>query len=187
MSKLFCEFPEGFVWGAATAAYQIEGAVAQDGRTPSVWDTFCHSRPGAIAFDQNGDIAVDHYHRFKDDVALMKELGLQAYRFSIAWPRIFPDDSGKANPKGLDFYQRLVDELLRAGIQPWMTLFHWDLPQWCEDKFRGWESRDCAQAFADYSGYIAKNLGDRLAGVMTINEFVCFIDRACSTGRETFA
>src|SRR5438093_8780375 len=140
MSTKFCEFPNDFVWGAATAAYQIEGAVNEDGRGPSVWDTFCHTRPGTIAFDQNGDIAVDHYHRYKQDVALMKELGLKAYRFSVAWPRIFPDGSGKPNLKGLDFYQRLIDELLGAGVQPWMTLFHWDLPQWCEDKFRGWET-----------------------------------------------
>ena len=187
MSKTFCQFPSGFLWGAATAAYQIEGAVREDGRGPSVWDTFCHSRPGAVAQNHNGDVAVDHYHRYKEDVALMKELGLKAYRFSVAWSRIFPDASGKPNSKGLDFYSRLIDELLRAGIQPWMTLFHWDLPQWCEDKFRGWETRDCAKAFAEYAGYMAKHTGDRLGGVMTMNEFVCFIDRGCSAGRETFA
>src|SRR5256885_7193540 len=116
MSKLFCEFPPGFLWGAATAAYQVEGAVREDGRGPSVWDTFCR-RPGAIALDQNGDMGTDHYRRYKQDVGLMKELGLKAYRFSCSWPRIFPDASGKPNLKGLDFYKRLIDELLNAGIQ----------------------------------------------------------------------
>jgi beta-glucosidase len=187
MSKRFCEFPKDFVWGTATASYQIEGAASEDGRTPSVWDTFTHTRRGAVAFDQTGDVATDHYHRFKEDVALMKELGLKGYRFSVSWSRIFPDASGKPNAKGLDFYQRLIDELNRAGIQPWMTLFHWDLPQWCEDKFRGWETKDCAKSFAEYAGYMAKNVGDRVKGIMTINEFACFVDRGCGAGRETFA
>jgi len=187
MSKPFCPFPDNFLWGAATASYQIEGAVAEDGRTRSVWDTFCHHRPGAIAFDQNGDLGVDHYHRFREDVALMKELGLKGYRFSVAWPRVVPDDSGKVNQQGLDFYQRLIDELLRAGIEPWMTLFHWDLPQWVEDNYRGWETKDCAKAFGEFAGVMGNAVGDRVAGVMTINEFVCFVDRACSAGRETFA
>jgi beta-glucosidase len=127
-SKFFCEFPKDFVWGAATASYQVEGAAREDGRTPSVWDTFS-GRPGAVAMDHTGDRSTDHYHLYKQDVALMRELGLKAYRFSVSWSRIFPDDPRNANPKGIDFYKRLVDELLGAGIQPWMTLFHWDLPQ----------------------------------------------------------
>ena len=148
----FCPFPPNFLWGAATAAYQIEGAVNEDGRSPSVWDTFSR-RPGATAFDQTGDRATDHYHRYREDVALMRDIGLKAYRFSASWSRIFPDASGVPNPKGLDFYKRLTDELRDAGIQPWLTLFHWDLPQWAEDKYGGWELKDCAKAFADYAAY----------------------------------
>ena len=180
MSKPYCQFPSDFLWGAATASYQVEGAASEDGRAPCVWDTFAR-RPGAVAMDHNGDRATDHYHRFKEDVGLMKQLGLKAYRFSTAWPRMFPEPGGKPNPKGLDFYKRLVDELLAAGIQPWMTLFHWDLPQWCEDKYRGWESKDCARDFADYAGYMAQQLGDRIAGFMTINEFWCFLDQTYAT------
>jgi beta-glucosidase len=176
MSKTFCKFPKGFIWGAATASYQVEGAAAEDGRSPSVWDTFSR-RPGAIAMDHNGDRSTDHYHRYKEDVALMKQIGLQAYRFSAAWPRVFPDGSGKPNPRGVDFYKRLIDELQNAGIAPWMTLFHWDLPQWCEEKWRGWEHKDCAKAFADYASFMAKTFGDRVAGFMTINEFWCFLDQ----------
>jgi beta-glucosidase len=176
MSRLFCPFPPDFLWGAATAAYQVEGAAAEDGRSPSVWDTFSHT-PGATAMDHTGDRSIDHYHRYKQDVALMKELGLAAYRFSISWPRIFPTADGPINPKGIDFYSRLVDELLAAGVQPWATLFHWDLPQWAEDRFRGWESRECALRFGDYAAAIARKLGDRLAGVFTINEFLCFLDK----------
>ncbi|BDI28232.1 beta-glucosidase [Capsulimonas corticalis] len=185
-ARLFCPFPADFLWGAATAAYQVEGAWDEDGRTPSVWDTFSR-RSGAIAFDQNGDVATDHYHRYKEDVALMKRLGLQSYRFSVSWSRIFPDAGGVPNPKGLDFYKRLVDELRAADIQPWMTLFHWDLPQWTEDRFGGWESRDCARVFADYAGYMAAQLGDRLSGVFTINEFMCFLDKGYVDTGELFA
>jgi beta-glucosidase len=187
MSQPFCPFPPDFLWGAATAAYQVEGAVADDGRTPSVWDTFSHT-PGATAMDHTGDRATDHYHRYPQDVALMKELGLKAYRFSIAWSRIFPSAAGPANPRGIDFYSRLVDELLAAGIQPWATLFHWDLPQWAEDEFRGWESKQCAQRFADYAAYIGKKLGDRVAGFFTINEFLCFLDKGYGVDKgELFA
>jgi beta-glucosidase len=185
-ARLFCPYPQDFLWGAATAAYQVEGAVREDGRTPSVWDTFSH-RPGAVAFDQNGDRATDHYHRYPEDVALMKRLGLQAYRFSVSWSRIFPEANCVPNPKGLDFYKRLVDELRAADIQPWMTLFHWDLPQWAEDRFGGWESRDCARMFADYAGYMAAELGDRLSGVFTINEFMCFLDKGYVDTGELFA
>ena len=181
----FCEFPKTFVWGVATSAYQTEGAAAEDGRAPSVWDTFCR-RPGAIAMKQTGDVACDHYHRYREDVALMKELGIKAYRFSVSWPRVIPQ-RGSVNAKGVDFYKRLIDELHRAGIQPWMTLFHWDLPQWAEDEFRGWESRQCAHAFADYATLMAKEVGDRVAGVFTINEFCCFLDKAYQTSDEPFA
>ncbi|WP_428937033.1 GH1 family beta-glucosidase [Fontivita pretiosa] len=186
MAQLFCPFPKDFLWGAATAAYQVEGAANEDGRGPSVWDTFCR-RPGAIAMDHTGDRATDHYHRYREDVRIMKELGLKAYRFSASWPRIFPDHTKTPNPKGVDFYKRLCDELLAAGIQPWMTLFHWDLPQWCEDRYRGWESKDCARDFADYAAFMAKTLGDRVVGFMTINEFGCFLDKGYQRSREIFA
>ena len=131
------EFPRGFLWGTATAAYQIEGAVNADGRGPSIWDTFAHT-PGKIHNNDTGDVAADHYHRYQDDVQSMKALGMAAYRFSIAWPRIFPQGSGAPNPKGLDFYDRLVDELIANGIEPFATLYHWDLPQALQDR-GGWE------------------------------------------------
>jgi len=186
MSRLFCPFPNDFLWGVATAAYQIEGAAREDGRGPSVWDTFCR-RPGAIALGQTGDIAVDHYHRYREDVALMKSLGVQAYRFSVSWPRVLPSDNKAVNEQGLDFYDRLVDALLGAGIQPWMTLFHWDLPQWCEDNYGGWESIQCSHDFADYAAILARRLGDRVSGVFTINEFSCFLDKAYKVSDEIFA
>ncbi|MDB4893748.1 MAG: beta-glucosidase, partial [Firmicutes bacterium] len=135
-------FPSGFLWGAATAAYQIEGAVAEDGRGESIWDRFVRT-PGKIYQGQNADVACDHYHRFRDDVALMKELGLNAYRFSIAWPRIFPEGGSKPNQKGIDFYRRLVDELHAADITPAATMYHWDLPQALQDQ-GGWENRETA-------------------------------------------
>ena len=162
-------FPRGFVWGTATSAYQIEGAVSEDGRGPSIWDSFAH-RPGTIEDGSNGDVADDHYHRYKDDIGLMKALGTKAYRFSIAWPRIFPQGSGAPNGRGLDFYNRLVDELLANGIAPYATLYHWDLPQGLQDRLGGWQSRDTAKAFADYAGYIAERLGDRVTHFFTINE-----------------
>jgi beta-glucosidase len=140
-------FPPGFLWGAATASYQIEGAVAEDGRTPSIWDTFSHT-PGRTRGGDTGDEACDHYHRYREDVALMRDLGLRAYRFSIAWPRVQPGGSGPMNAKGLDFYQRLVDELLEHDILPWVTLYHWDLPQELEDA-GGWPARDTAARFAE--------------------------------------
>ena len=185
-AKPFCPFPDDFLWGAATAAYQVEGAAAEGGRSPSVWDTFSR-RPGAVADDHNGDVACDQYHRYEGDVALMKDLGLKAYRFSVSWPRVFPDDSGKPNAEGVDYYKRLCDALLAAGIEPWMTLFHWDLPQWAEDKWGGWESKECAQSFAEYAGFMAKALGDRVKGVFTINEFMCYLDKAYTGNPEPFA
>jgi beta-glucosidase len=134
------EFPKGFFWGVATAAYQIEGSPDADGKGKSIWDTYAHT-PGKIKTGDTGDVANDHYRRYREDVQLMKDLGATAYRFSIAWPRIFPAGTGQPNTKGLDFYSRLVDELLRAGIEPFATLYHWDLPQALQDK-GGWQSRD---------------------------------------------
>src|SRR5450432_2517213 len=163
-------FPDGFLWGTATSAYQIEGAVDEDGRGRSIWDTFSHT-PGKIEDHSNADRANDHYHRYKEDVGLIRELGVKAYRFSIAWPRVFPQGSGAPNPKGLDFYNRLVDELLTNGIQPYATLYHWDLPQALQDRGGGWESRDTAQAFGNYAGYVAEHLTDRVKHIFTINEF----------------
>ncbi|WP_104107809.1 GH1 family beta-glucosidase [Nocardioides sp. 616] len=163
-------FPADFVWGAATASYQIEGAVAEDGRTPSIWDTFSHT-PGAVLNDDNGDVACDHYHRMPADVAMMSELGLGSYRFSVAWPRVRPD-GGPVNPAGLAFYDRLVDELLGHGIAPWLTLYHWDLPQALEDA-GGWTNRDTAHRFADYALSVHDVLGDRVPTWTTLNEPFC--------------
>jgi beta-glucosidase len=167
-------FPDGFYWGVATASYQVEGAWDEDGKGESIWDRYAHT-PGNIANDDNGDVANDHYHRYKEDVALMKEIGATAYRFSIAWPRIFPEGTGTPNAKGLDFYNRLVDELLAAGIEPFATLYHWDLPQVLQDK-GGWQSRDIPEAFAAYAGYVAEQLSDRVKHFFTINEFHTFVD-----------
>jgi beta-glucosidase len=174
-------FPKGFLWGTATAAYQVEGAVKEDGRLPSVWDTFSHT-PGRTASGATGDVADNHYHLYEGDVQLMKALGVKVYRFSIAWPRVFPNGDGPANPKGLDFYSRLVDELLANGIQPYATLYHWDLPQSLQDRVGGWESRDTAKAFADYAGYVAKRLSDRVKHIFTINEFGAFVELGYRVG-----
>jgi len=173
-------FPKGFRWGTSTSAYQIEGAVSADGRGPSIWDTFC-KEPGRIRDGANGDVADDHYNRYKEDVALMKRLGAQTYRFSIAWPRVFPDGRGKLNPKGLAFYDRLVDELLANGIEPYATLYHWDLPQALQDK-GGWERRDTALDFADYSGAVAAKLSDRVKTFFTLNEMASFIEHGYGIG-----
>jgi beta-glucosidase len=164
-------FPEGFVWGAATAAYQIEGAARDDGRGPSIWDTFSRT-PGKVHQGHTGDVACDHYHRYRDDVALMAELGLRAYRFSIAWPRIQPDGTGPVNPRGLDFYDRLVDTVISHGIDPIVTLYHWDLPQSLEDA-GGWTNRDTAAHFADYAQAVHARLGDRVRTWTTLNEPWC--------------
>ena len=168
-------FPDGFKWGVATSAYQIEGAWDEDGKGPSIWDTYAHT-PGNIKNDENGDVANDHYHRYQEDVALMKDIGATAYRFSISWPRIFPEGTGEPNPKGLDFYNRLVDALLDAGIEPFATLYHWDLPQALQDKHNGWQSRDTAEAFGEYAGYVAEQLSDRIRHFFTINEFRSFTE-----------
>src|SRR3978361_219248 len=147
-------FPDGFVWGTATSAYQIEGAVDEDGRGRSIWDTFAHT-PGKIADHSNADRANDQYHRYKYDSRLVRDLGVQAYRFSIAWPRVFPQGTGAPNPRGLDFYDRLLDELLANRIEPFATLYHWDLPQTLQDRWGGWRSSDTSKAFADYAGHVA--------------------------------
>ena len=173
------EFPAGFFWGAATSSYQIEGAWNEDGKGPSIWDTFVHT-PGKIMNGDTGDFANDHYHRYKEDVALMKDIGANAYRFSISWPRIFPTGTGQPNAKGLDFYSKLVDELKAAGIEPFATLYHWDLPQALQDK-GGWQSRDTAQAFGDYAGCMAEKLSDRVRHFFTINEFRSFVDMGHQT------
>jgi beta-glucosidase len=160
--------PDGFRFGASTAAYQIEGAAHEDGRGPSVWDTFC-AEPGRIADGSNGDVACDHYHRYPEDVALMQGLGLGGYRLSIAWPRIQPAGSGRANPAGLAYYDRLVDTLLEAGVRPMATLFHWDLPQALQDR-DGWLNRDTADRFAEYAALVAMRLGDRVEHWCPVNE-----------------
>jgi beta-glucosidase len=160
-------FPEGWVWGAATAAYQIEGGVREGGRGQSIWDVFSHS--GAIANGDTGDIACDHFHRFPEDIALMRELGLGGYRFSISWPRIFPTGSGRPNVDGLDYYHRLIDELHSAGIAPYATLYHWDLPQALQER-GGWANHDTAHRFGDYTHTVAAALGSGIQHWFTINE-----------------
>ncbi|MCL1840193.1 MAG: GH1 family beta-glucosidase [Propionibacteriaceae bacterium] len=164
-------FPADFTFGAATASYQIEGAATQDGKVPSIWDTFAHT-PGAIADGSTGDVACDHYHRMESDLDLLADLGVDAYRFSIAWPRIQAGPGAGVNQAGIDFYSRLVDGLLARGIKPAVTLYHWDLPQWAAD-LGGWLNRDTAQRFAEYAGLVAAHLGDRVSEWMTINEPWC--------------
>ena len=172
-------FPPDFLWGCATAAYQIEGAVSEDGRKPSVWDTFSHT-PGKTFHGETGDVADDSYHLYKEDVKLLKNLGVGGYRFSISWSRIFPDGTGQPNQKGLDYYQRVVDELLKNDIAPYITLFHWDLPQALPG---GWQSRDTSKALGDYAAYISKHLSDRVGHFFTTNEFACFTDIGYKEGR----
>ena len=157
-----------FVWGASTSSYQIEGAVNEGGRGASIWDVFCRT-PGKVENGENGDIACDHYHRYPEDVALLRKLGVDAYRFSVAWPRIFPNGRGKINSAGLDFYQRLVDELLKNQIEPWLCLYHWDLPQALQDE-GGWTNRDIASWFTDYAIAVAERLGDRVRHWVMLNE-----------------
>lgn len=167
-SELLARFPAGFRWGAATAAYQIEGAWDEDGKGESIWDRFSHT-PDKIEGGDTGDTACDHYHRWPEDVALMKELNLDAYRFSISWPRLLPIGRGRVNRAGLDFYSRLVDGLLEAGIEPFVTLYHWDLPQALQD-WGGWPARDTAKAFVEYADLASRTLGDRVKQWMTLNE-----------------
>src|SRR3954465_14767189 len=164
-------FPDGFVWGAATASYQIEGAANEDGRGVSIWDTFSRT-PGKVFAGHTGDVACDHYHRYVDDVAMMGDLGLASYRYSISWPRIQPDGTGPVNTRGLDFYDRLTDELIGKGIDPVVTLYHWDLPQSLEDR-GGWTVRETAEAFAEYAQIVHGRLGDRVSTWTTLNEPWC--------------
>ena len=165
-------FPKDFLWGTATASYQIEGAANEDGKGKSIWDTFSHT-PGKIKNNENGDVATDHYHRYKEDISLMNDIKLNAYRFSIAWTRIFPNGKGKVNQKGIDFYSKLIDELLANNIKPFITLYHWDLPQALQDK-GGWANRDITKIFADYSEVIAKKFSDRCEYFITFNEPAVF-------------
>lgn len=166
MAKII--FPEDFLWGSATSSYQIEGAHDADGKGESIWDRFSHT-PGKVYNNDHGDIACDHYHRFREDIALMKEIGLDSYRFSISWPRIMPEGKGRVNQKGMDFYKRLVEELLKNDIQPAVTLYHWDLPQSLQDK-GGWLNRDIVNYFAEYSRVVFEALGDRIPLWITHNE-----------------
>ncbi len=175
-------FPKGFLWGTATSAYQIEGAWDADGKGESIWDRFTHT-PGKIRSGDTGDAALDHYRRYKDDVQSIKALGAKTYRFSISWPRVFPQGTGQPNPKGLDFYERLTDELLANDIEPFATLYHWDLPQALQDSVGGWESRDTAKAFADYAGFISEKLSDRIKHFFTINEFTSFVELGYGSGQ----
>ncbi|HZB88273.1 MAG TPA: GH1 family beta-glucosidase [Terracidiphilus sp.] len=171
-------YPKGFLWGCATAAYQIEGGATADGRGPSLWDVFSHT-PGKTHDGDTGDVADDSYHLYKEDVRLLKALGVSTYRMSISWSRIFPDGVGQVNPKGLDHYNRVVDELLANNIKPYVTLFHWDTPAALAG---GWQNRATAKAFADYAAYVTKRLSDRVHHFMTTNEFTCFTDSGYRTG-----
>jgi len=171
MPSGFLRFPEGFLWGAATASYQIEGAHDADGKGESIWDRFSHT-PGKVADGGTGDVACDHYHLYRQDIGLMRELGLTAYRFSISWPRVYPTGRGQVNPAGLDFYDRLVDGLLAAGVQPFATLYHWDLPQALQEE-GGWPNRSTAYAFRDYVATVGRRLGDRVKHWITHNEPWC--------------
>lgn len=176
------QFPADFLWGAATSSYQIEGAVAVDGRQPSVWDTFS-ALPDRTLNGDTGAVACAHYYRYVDDVKLMASLGIQHYRFSIAWSRIIPDGRGAVNEAGIDFYRRLVDTLLEHGITPHATLFHWDSPQALEDRYGSWRSREMASDFADYVTAVVSRLGDRITHWMTLNEICCFTHMGYGVGR----
>ena len=160
-----------FLWGVATSSYQIEGAALEDGRGLSIWDTFCRV-PGKVANADNGDIACDHYHRYQEDLDLMKWMGVDAYRFSVAWPRVIPSGTGEINKAGLDFYDRLVDAALERHIEPWLTLYHWDLPQSLQDR-GGWNNREIVKWFEEYTDVMTTRLGDRVKNWMTLNEPLC--------------
>src|SRR5215472_15539838 len=172
-------FPQGFLWGCATAAYQVEGGAKDGGRGPSLWDVFSHT-PGKTHEGDTGDVSADSYHLYREDVQLMKNLGLQTYRMSISWSRVFPTGKGQVNQAGVDYYSKVVDELLGNGITPYITLFHWDTPAGLQG---GWQNRDTSKAFADYAGYVTKRLGDRVKHWMTTNEFVCFTDLGYRDGQ----
>lgn len=180
--QVYNMFPKKFLWGAATAAAQIEGAWDEDGRGPSIWDTFA-AEPGNIRNNETPSLSCDFYHRWKKDIALMQKVGLQAFRFSISWSRVLPEGKGEINPKGIDFYDKLVDELLNAGIQPFPTLFHWDLPKALHDE-GGWQNRAIAEWFAEYTGVVADRLGDRVSHWITINEPQIFLGYGYSKGNH---
>ncbi|MCX2954040.1 GH1 family beta-glucosidase [Lentzea sp. NEAU-D7] len=182
MSDVTAGLPADFFWGVATSAYQIEGAHDEDGRTPSIWDTFSR-RPGAVENGETGDVACDHYHRMPSDVAMIAGLGVDKYRFSVSWPRIQPGGRGPVNPRGVDFYSRLVDELLDKGVDPWLTLYHWDLPQELEDA-GGWPHRDTAYRFAEFAGLVHDALGDRVPTWTTLNEPWCSAMLGYGVGRH---
>jgi len=175
-------FPENFVWGAATASFQIEGGYDADGKGPSIWDRFCEV-PGNVKLGHTGDVACDHYHRFEEDIELMRRLGLEAYRFSISWSRIFPEGTGAVSEKGISFYDRLIDVLLEAGIQPWATLYHWDLP-WALHERGGWLSPESPHWFEQYATLIAQRFGDRVENWFTINEPQVFIGLGYCSGEH---
>ncbi|MEB3360194.1 MAG: GH1 family beta-glucosidase [Synechococcales bacterium] len=174
--------PDDFMWGVATAAYQIEGAAAADGRKPSVWDTFS-AKPGRVLNGDTGAIACDHYHRYPEDIKLMAALGVRHYRLSLSWCRIIPDGRGAVNERGVDFYRRLIDQLLDHGITPHVTLFHWDSPQALEDRYGSWQSWEMAKDFADYAAAVVSRLGDRVTNWMTLNEIACFTHLGYGVGK----
>ncbi len=174
-------FPKGFVWGCSTSAYQSEGAVKEDGRGPSIWDIFSHT-PGKTFHGQTGDVTDDSYHLYKEDVRMLRNLGVSAYHMSIAWPRIFPNGTGQPNPKGMDYYNRVVDELLANNITPYIDLYVWDLPQALESRWGGWQSRETAKALAEYAGYVTKRLSDRVHYFAPINEPDSFTNLGYGTG-----
>lgn len=175
-------FPAGFLWGTATSAYQIEGATEEDGRGLSIWDTFSRVKKNTYTGD-NGDVADDHFHRYREDIAIMHELGIKAYQFSVSWSRIFPTGTGALNLKGWNFYDRMLDALLKVGIEPFCTLYHWDLPQ-AMMAAGGWQSRDTAKAFAEYSAVVAKHLGDRVKNFITISEITQLVDGGYRYGSD---
>ena len=175
-------FPAGFLWGTATSAYQIEGATHADGRGVSIWDTFSHVKKNTYT-GENGDVADDDFHRYREDIAIMRELGVKAYEFSVAWPRIFPDGTGAPNPQGWDYYDRMLDDLLESGIEPFCTLYHWDLPE-ALMSVGGWQSKDVAKAFADYAAFSAKHLSDRVKNFITMSEISTFVDEGYRYGSD---
>ena len=175
-------FPPGFLWGTATSAYQIEGATQAEGRGPSIWDTFSHVKKNTYT-GENGDVADDDFHRYREDIAIMRELGVKAYEFSVAWPRIFPDGTGAPNPQGWDYYDRMLDDLLESGIEPFCTLYHWDLPE-ALMSVGGWQSKDVAKAFADYAAFSAKHLTDRVTNFITMSEISTFVDEGYRYGSD---
>jgi len=175
-------FPAGFLWGSSTASYQVEGAAREAGRGPSIWDTFSKT-PGKTDHGDTGDVADDFYHRFPQDLALMQSLGLKTFRFSVSWTRIFPTGTGAPNPQGIDFYKRLLDATVAAGLQPYCTLYHWDLPQPLQDR-GGWENRDTAKLFADFAGYTVAQLGSRCQQYMTMNELRTFVEQGNQFGKH---